>query len=410
MFEKSWINIIKHLNINWICLSGEKIFDFYNIKMNAIYFPQYHNSSENNKFWGKVFTEKTLLKPYPDEIMISGKPIQILKPHDDIGYYSLDSIDVFKKQIQIALTYGLNGFVIYHYWFGNSHSVLDKVEQHILTGQIDFPFCFSWANEPWTKRWDGLPNDMLIEQLYEDESDFTHINYLIKFFQMKNYIKNSQGACLLYIYNYSHIRKHIEKILFKWRKQLDKSNLQIEIISTENAMQSNKKYGTKIRFDFLPMSQTNTWVSHTNSELIIANEKKNISQHYEIDYEFLIEKFNSSKIYDDYHFGIPLNWNNIVRRNGLSHLHTNNISDVNLKIMILRTISKIILKYINCVCFKPIDKYNIIKYYYGEINYNLDNNVMIINAWNEWNEQAVLEPNKFNGYMNLLVFKNIFNI
>jgi hypothetical protein len=412
MFERSWINIIKYLGLNFICLPVENIFDFYQIKLNVIYFPQFHNSPENNKFWGEGFTEWTLLKPYPDKITVRDKEITILKPHEDIGYYSLDSIEVFKKQCDMATKYGINGFVIYHYWFGNSHSVLNKVEQHILTGHIDstFQFCFSWANEPWTKRWDGLSNDVMIEQNYEDDNNPTHIEYLAKFFVLPNYIKNSQGECLFYIYNFSDIKEHFERIKIKWNKYLDKYNLSIQFVSTENALKSNKKYGTEIRYDFLPMGATDTWVSHSNSLVKLGNQVNVIKQHFEIDYCNLIDKFNLTRTGDKYHFGIPLNWNNIIRRNGLSHLHINNFSQTNLEKMFLRTISKIILKYTNKFKSEPIKKYNVIKVDINKTNYLMDNNIIIINAWNEWNEQAVLEPVITYSYSNLEKIYKIIKI
>lgn len=414
MFERAWVNIIHYLELNYLCLPGENIFDYYKIKLNAIFFPQFHNSHENNKFWGEGFTEWTLLKPFPDKITVRNNQIDILKPHPDIGYYSLDDINTFKKQCLMAKTFGLNGFVIYHYWFGNSHSVLNKVEEHLLTGEIkiDFEFCFSWANEPWTKRWDGFDNDILIEQNYEDVDDFTHIEYLTKFFLMSNYMKNSQGECLFYIYNFSHIKEHFEQIKLKWNKYLSQYNLTVQFISTFNALKSNKKYGTDVRFDFLPMSATDTWVSYLNSPVKFDNKVHMTKQHFEIDYTNLIDKFNSSR-YDDvtkYHFGIPLNWNNIVRRNTLSHLHINNFSQTNLKKMFIRVISKIIIKYINLFESKKINKYNIEKINFEETNYNLDNNVIIINAWNEWNEQAILEPTNIDGYLILETICKIIKI
>ncbi len=410
MFERCWINIIKYLKLNYLCLPVEKIFDFYNIKLNAIYFPQYHNSLENNKFWGEGFTEWTLLKPYPNEITIRENKIQILKPHEDIGYYSLDDINVYKKQCKIAKMYGIDGFMIYHYWFGNSYSVLNKVEEHLLSGEIDFKFCFSWANEPWTKRWDGLNNDILIEQDYEDNNNYKHIEYLCKFFTLPNYIRNSKGECIFYIYNFSHMMEHFEKIKLKWEKYLFRHGLYIQFISTENALSLNKRYGTDVRFNFLPISATNTWKSYTDSKIEINNQINIKKQHFEIDYDNLIEKINSTNHDDKHQFGLSLNWNNIIRRDGISHLHINNFDGDNLKKMILKIISKIILKYTNKFKFESLDKYKVNEFENTETKFNLDNNTIIINAWNEWNEQAVLEPNSINGYNyleNVLIIKKI---
>ena len=408
MFERSWINIIKHLNLNYICLPTESIFDFYKIKINAIYFPQFHNSKVNNEFWGEGFTEWTLLKPFSDKLVIRDNHINIMKPHDDIGYYSLDNIIFFQKQIEIANKYNINGFVIYHYWFNNNNSVLNKIEEHLLSGNINFPFCFSWANESWTRQWDGSTNGILISQDYEDKNSYEHINYLIKFFKMPNYMKNNKNECLFYIYNFMHIKNYLNIILVKWKKVLKDNNIKIKIISTINADKNNKSNGTDIKYEFLPLAETKSWSTHFNSKLIINDiETKLIPYHYEIDYNILIENFNSNENKDNIHIGIPLHWNNIVRKKNMPHLHITNFTKDNLKKMILRIISKIILKYTNKYLSENIEKYNILKYTDDENTYDFENNTLIVNAWNEWNEQAVLEPNNITGYENLETINDI---
>ena len=231
MFERVWMIIINHLKLNYICLPLNNIVDFYKIKINAIYFPQYHNSKENNEFWGEGFTEWTLLKPYPDEINIRNNNIKIMKPHNDIGYYSLDDISTFKNQIELANKYNINGFVFYHYWFNNNKSVLNKVEEYLLRSDINIPFCFSWANEPWTRQWDGSQKGILLNQTYEDLNSLDHIKYLINFFKKDNYMKNEKGECLFYIYNYTHIESTFNNILTKWTKILNANKIQIKILS-----------------------------------------------------------------------------------------------------------------------------------------------------------------------------------
>jgi len=408
MFEKNWMIIIKHLNLNYVCLPVNKICDFYNIKINAIFFPQFHDSKENNEFWENGFTEWTLLKPFYDEITIRDYIVKIMKPHNDIGYYSLDDVNTFKKQIEIAKKYNINGFVFYHYWFNNNRSVLNKLEEHLLRDDINIPFCFSWANEPWTRQWDGSQKGILLNQDYEDSNNLDHINYLIKFFKKDNYIKNKEGECLFYIYNYVHIQKHINKIFNKWKTVLNKNKIKIKIISTKNADIKNHVNGTDIKYDFLPLSQLNSWTHHQNDNFIVDNKVINsMPLHYEIDYSNLIEKYNSNEIKDNYHLGLPLNWNNLVRKKNIPHLNITNFNKENLRKMLLLLISKIILRYQNKYLFVDIEKYNVKKYDNIENNFNFDNNIIIVNAWNEWNEQAILEPNNITGYENLETINNI---
>ena len=374
------------------------------IKLNAIYFPQFHNSKENNKFWGDGFTEWTLLKPFQDNITIRENSIPILKPHADIGYYSLDNINTFKSQCVMAKSYGLNGFVIYHYWFGNSHSVLDKVEEHILTGEIDIKFCFSWANEPWTKRWDGLNNSVLIEQDYEDVNNFTHIDYLIKFFKLPNYMRTEEGECIFYIYNFAHIKNHFGQIEKKWKNRMREQGLKIKFISTSNAIGYNKNYGTDIKYDFVPMSLTRKWKSYSNSKSDLVNHDK-INRHWELDYVDVIAHIDKIDL-SATHIGLCGRWNNIVRRQGIGgHLHITNYSLDKFNDLLMRLVVNIILKYVNKFETREILKYNIKKNNYRDRNYKIDECVIIINAWNEWNEQAVLEPTEFEDYSNLEIIK-----
>lgn len=405
VFERIWIYAIKHCQQNYLCLPSENICQFYNIRFHAIYFPQFHDSKENNEFWGHGFTEWSLLAPYYDEITIRNNTIPMMKPHDSIGYYSLDDINVFHNQRRLAKEYGINGFVIYHYWFGNGRRVLHKVEDHLLEEEEnDFPFCFSWANEPWTKNWDGSDQGQLIDQDYEDDDNEQHILYLVQFFKKKNYIKTASGECLFYIYNYIHMEHKFESIVRKWTRVLDAHGLRIKIITTKNADPRNHTVGTDIKYEFLPLCQSNVWETYQGNDLLSGGQKMgHILYHYEINYNRLIEEYNSSESKDSYHLGVPLSWNNIVRKKNMPHLHTLNFNRKNFERMLLLVVSKIVLRSINRYTSSSIPKYKIQSTgtVDPECQYHLDDNIIIINAWNEWNEQAVLEPNNVTNFENL---------
>lgn len=413
IFERMWISILQHYNCNFIALPSINLKSFYNIKVNSIYFPQFHNSTENNNFWGEGFTEWTLLKPFPNNIVVRNNEIQIMKPHDDIGYYSLDNPLSFIKQINTAKTYNIDGFMIYHYWFGNSKSVLNKIEEHILNGFCDFSFCFSWANEPWTNQWEGRSqNDdlTLIEQNYEDDENTEHINYLLHFFKNPNYIKNEDNECLFYIYNYHHLKNNFEKISKKWLKIANENNIKIKFITTINANPENKLNGTPTKYLFTPLSQNTIWKSYPKSNLLSSNGKfiKELPWHMEINYEDLIKDIKLIKNINNLHLGLPLNWNNIVRKKNKPHLNIINYNITNLEKMLYVLISKIITKYKNKLSLNSIEKYNVVSVNIDENNFNLNENIIIVNAWNEWNEQAILEPNNITGYSNLELINRFF--
>tara|TARA_Y100000780_G_scaffold179369_1_gene164811 strand:- start:119238 stop:124442 length:5205 start_codon:yes stop_codon:yes gene_type:complete len=367
-FERLYISVIKKLNYSYITLPSDSIVKYLNIKINSIYFPQFYNSEHNNKFWGNGFTEWTKLKPYDDNFEIDNKKYSILKPQNENGYYKLDTPDHLYEQIKKSKNNNLNGFMIYHYWFYKEKNVLSKPKEYFLRDDINYPFFLSWANEPWTKRWDGSDNEVLLEQQYGDYEDYVkHIQYLIKFFKKDNYIKNKKGECIFYIYNYQHIKNHIDKMVNIWKNELVKYNIKIKVILTENGDGSNHSISNYDKYLFEPLhSLVNTKIKkkYINNKNWMCNL---------IDYELIIKKYKN-KLYSNKDYGFPLYWNNIVRRKNLPVLMVENFSIENLKELFIVIIVQII------------------------INKNNNFESMInINAWNEWNEQATLEDTNIYG-------------
>jgi hypothetical protein len=150
------------------------------IKIIAIVFPQFHEIPENNKFWGHGFTEWTLLKTMPR--IVNGEVIK--QPHQDIGYFNLNDYKHRKYMRILANKYNIFGFCFYHYWFKDKKVMYEPTELMILDEEPNKPFLFCWANEQWTKRWDGGNNEILIEQEYgDDNANLKHFEYLLQFFK-----------------------------------------------------------------------------------------------------------------------------------------------------------------------------------------------------------------------------------
>jgi len=160
-----------------------------NIQFLAYYLPQFHQIPENDEWWGKGFTEWTNVK--------KAKPL--FKGHQqpiipgELGYYDLiEQPEIQVKQAQLAKEYGVDGFIYYHYWFGNGKMLLEKPAEIMLENkEVDLPFCFCWANETWKGIWHGLDDSkVLIEQTYPGVQDIEfHFNYLLNFFKDDRYIK-----------------------------------------------------------------------------------------------------------------------------------------------------------------------------------------------------------------------------
>lgn len=181
-------------------------------KIITFYLPQFHPVPENNEWWGEGFTEWTNVSQARSRFEGHHQP-QIPA---DLGFYDLRLDETREAQAHLAREYGIHGFCYYHYWF-NGQMLLDRPFNEVLTsGKPDFPFCLCWANENWTRAWDGLDRQVLIKQEYTPEDAENHIQWFIKAFLDNRYIKLN-GCPLLLIYRLDHI-PGIERMITSWRK------------------------------------------------------------------------------------------------------------------------------------------------------------------------------------------------
>ena len=165
------------------------------VRLIAFYLPQYHPIPENDEWWGKGFTEwRNVVRAKP---LFKGH----YQPHlpADLGFYDLRVPETREAQAELAQTHGITGFCYYHYWF-NGRRVLNRPFDEVLrTGSPRLPFCLCWANENWTRRWDGANSDVLLQRRYSAEDDQAHIEHLIAAFSDDRYIKiNGRPLFLVY--------------------------------------------------------------------------------------------------------------------------------------------------------------------------------------------------------------------
>lgn len=195
----------------------------------ALYLPQYHPIPENDAWWGEGFTEWTNVRKA--EPKFRGH----YQPHvpGELGYYDLRTLDVMEAQAALAKAYGVYGFCYYHYWFNGKLLLQTPLEQMLATGKPDIPFCLCWANENWSRRWDGREHDLLIEQHYSLEDDREHIRYLIRYFRDDRYIKiNGKPVYIMYR---PELHPEIKSATAIWREEVRRAGLEgLYLISVEN--------------------------------------------------------------------------------------------------------------------------------------------------------------------------------
>ena len=165
------------------------------VRLIAFYLPQFHPIPENDEWWGSGFTEwNNVTRALP---RFAGHQQPRLPA--DLGFYNLDDPAVMKRQVDLARRAGINGFCFHNYWF-SGRTILDKpIEALLADPSIDMKFCIDWANENWSRRWDGSEDSVLLEQRYENRDAIGYADYIAKFLRDPRYI-HVQGRPLILVY------------------------------------------------------------------------------------------------------------------------------------------------------------------------------------------------------------------
>jgi len=177
----------------------------------AYYLPQFHAFAENDAWWGKGFTEWTNLTRGAPRFAGHYQP----RVPRDLGFYTLDSAETMRAQIEMALAGGVSGFVFYYYWF-NGRRLMDQPLRRFLGDKtLQMPFALMWANENWTRRWDGQDSEVLISQDYRKDDDRAMVAGFAEFFQDSRYIR-LRGRPILMIYR-ANLIPEARAAMARWR-------------------------------------------------------------------------------------------------------------------------------------------------------------------------------------------------
>lgn len=352
-------------------------------KLIAFYLPQYHTFPENDRWWGKGFTEWTNVR----------KAKKLYKSHNqprvplNNNYYNLLNEEDIQNQMNLAEEYGVYGFCFYHYWF-DGKLLMEKPLEKILKMDKKVPYCLCWANEPWTRAWDGKNKDVLIGQKYGGEKEWEeHILYLLDFFKDDYYIK-IDGKPLLVIYRANNI-PNCNKMFSYWKKRsCDFGFKGLYIVEEKNSFQKDK------------ISNISDAILEFEPQYTIKHDRSFFVKVYDRLYRAVFNSFTGNRMLL---YNYDVLWRIILRRKH-KDLQTktflgafvdwdNTARKGNRSMVVRGSTPKKFGRYLKKQKLKADA---------------LQSEFVFVNAWNEWAEGTYLEPDEANQYGYLEEVKYIF--
>lgn len=336
----------------------------------AYYLTQFHAFPENDKWWGTGFTEWTNI----------ARGVPRFKDHyqpripRDLGFYSLNDIETMKKQARLAQAAGVHGFVYYYYWFNGKRLLERPLEKFLKARDIKMPFCLMWANENWTRRWDGMEGEVLISQDYLSEDDLALLEDFSRHFKDPRYIR-IQGRPLLMIYRPKLI-PDTANVIARWRTIFQKKFREDPIIIMSQSFDDYdpRTSGMDGAIEFPPHKLTKK-VPMVNSEVTILDDTFS-GQIYSYDD---VAKYSIDEPRPEFPLikTVVPSWDNDARRQGTG-------------LVIQGSTPQKYETWLSALIEKAQKET-----FFGEP-------IVCINAWNEWCEGAYLEPDLHYGsaYLN----------
>lgn len=214
----------------------------------AFYLPQFYPFPENDLWWGKGFTEWTnVTKAQP---LFDGHD----QPHlpTDLGFYDLRLRETQHEQIALAREYGIDAFCFHYYWFDGKRLLDKPVDAFLADHEADLPFCLCWANENWTRRWDAAEQEVLIAQSYGPGWEARFADSLVPFFKDPRYVR-VDGRPVLVVYRPQHI-PDARQAAERWREHCRKAGVgEIHIVcALTHGNDDYKQYGFDAGVEFPP--------------------------------------------------------------------------------------------------------------------------------------------------------------
>ena len=355
----------------------------------ALYLPQYYPIPENDKWWGKGFTEwanVTKAKPLFKNHWQPRLPA-------DLGFYDLRVPETREAQALLAKQFGIYGFCYWHYWFAGKRIIERPLQDVIKTGKPDFPFCLAWANQTWEGTWHGLSNkQILMEQTYPGLQDYTdHFYSIIEAFQDKRYIE-VDGKKIFFIFRPMDLPKP-KSFIDCWQNLAIKEGLKgfhfVGMHMPWNWIPSDFGYDAMVQNwlsrDKFKVYRFTDKIKNTffNTERFILNKDKERLPNV-ISYKKYVDNYPEHNISKHEYPLIYADWDNTPRAGKNGWLFDGTTPEL-----------------FGDLCLKAFRE---------TINKKDEEKFVLVKSWNEWAEGNYLEPDTKYGLSYLESFKGALNL
>ena len=343
------------------------------LKLIAFYLPQFHPVEVNDKAWGKGFTEWTNVSKAIPQFQGHYQP----RLPGELGFYDLRIEDVQKRQLELARQHGIYGFCYYHYWFAGKRVMERPVQQILANKELNLPFCLCWANENWTRRWDGGDGDVLLRQEHSLKDDVEFIQEVDPVLKDGRYIR-IDGKPLLILYR-PMLLPDPAATARCWREYGRENGIgELYIVGVAAfGLSDYEPIGFDGLVQFPPHNIKNHDISATKT-FYNLDFRGEVLDYTRAAAESLSDLDPNKSVFP----GVMMEWDNEARKPGRGVVYHG-------------CTPEIYQQWLDAACHYVIE------------NKGENERFVFINAWNEWAEGTYLEPDRKHGYAYLSATANV---
>jgi glycosyltransferase involved in cell wall biosynthesis len=336
------------------------------VRLIAFYLPQFHPIPENDAWWGAGFTEWTnVTKALP---RFAGH-VQPRLPAD-LGFYDLREATVMRRQIALARRYGIHGFCFHYYWFNGRRILEAPLDLLLADPSLDMPFCINWANENWTRRWDGHEDDVLLAQAHSPEDDVAFARNLIAIVKDPRYI-TIDGRPVVMIYR-PGLLPNAMATLRRWRAEFGRAGVMTPYVVMAQGFNDldPRLHGLDAACEFPPHKLAVTSPINATLHLLDPNFTGHVLDYNDVARHAMSLAAPPYKLFRC----VSPSWDNEARRPGAGFT-------------LAHATPAAYGRWLDWACATAMAEAG-----------HPDERIVFINAWNEWAEGAYLEPDRHFGH------------